>query len=271
MLFVDAPLARRLERAEGAVSARLIESRARLEPASGATWREINGAFAMFDSPGSPITQAFGLGMSGPTAEADVAAIEAFFTERDADTLHEVSPLAGVQTQAMLAERGYRPIELSNVLVRSLDDLHDTEPPQAALKVRIAEPRDEAAWVEAAVAGWAENDEIAPLIRGFCRVSFASTAVTAYLVEIDGAVVATASFGVHEGVALLAGASTTPAARNRGAQRALLVARLAEAKRRSCDVAMMATAPGSVSQRNAERNGFRVAYTRAKWRRGLPA
>ena len=30
-----------------------------------------------------------------------------------------------------------------------------------------------------------------------------------------------------------------------------------------CDLATAATLPGSVSQRNYERHGFRVAYTRA--------
>ena len=34
-----------------------------------------------------------------------------------------------------------------------------------------------------------------------------------------------------------------------------------------CDVALMAALPGSGSQRNAERNGFRIAYTRIKWTR----
>ena len=29
---------------------------------------------------------------------------------------------------------------------------------------------------------------------------------------------------------------------------------------------MMGAAPGSSSQRNAERHGFRIAYTRIKWR-----
>jgi hypothetical protein len=29
---------------------------------------------------------------------------------------------------------------------------------------------------------------------------------------------------------------------------------------------MMATEPGSPSQRNGERQGFRIAYTRMKWR-----
>jgi len=30
---------------------------------------------------------------------------------------------------------------------------------------------------------------------------------------------------------------------------------------------MMCAAPGSASQRNAERQGFRIAYTRTKWQR----
>ena len=70
---------------------------------------------------------------------------------------------------------------------------------------------------------------------------------------------------IHEGVALLAGASTIPSARNRGAQRALLEARLRHAASQGCDLAMMGASPGSTSQKNAERQGFRIAYTRIKW------
>jgi hypothetical protein len=33
-----------------------------------------------------------------------------------------------------------------------------------------------------------------------------------------------------------------------------------------CPLAMMVTEAGSQSQRNAERKGFRIAYTRTKWR-----
>jgi hypothetical protein len=33
-----------------------------------------------------------------------------------------------------------------------------------------------------------------------------------------------------------------------------------------CDLAMMVAEAASNSQRNAERKGFRIAYTRAKWR-----
>jgi hypothetical protein len=88
------------------------------------------------------------------------------------------------------------------------------------------------------------------------------------LAEIDGEIVATAGLGVHEGVAVFAGACTVPGARKQGAQGALMTARLAMAKELGCDVVMMAAEPGSSSQHNAERSGFRVAYTRTKWKKG---
>jgi hypothetical protein len=66
-------------------------------------------------------------------------------------------------------------------------------------------------------------------------------------------------------VALFGGACTVPEAREQGAQRALLEARMNMAVRERCDLAMMCALPGSASQRNAERQGFRIAYTRIKW------
>ena len=57
-------------------------------------------------------------------------------------------------------------------------------------------------------------------------------------------------------------------ARKQGAQLALLESRLLHAAERGCDLAMICAAPGSASQRNAERHGFRIAYTRTKWRLG---
>jgi hypothetical protein len=52
---------------------------------------------------------------------------------------------------------------------------------------------------------------------------------------------------------------------NQGAQRALLAARLQWAADHGARLAMMVAQPGSTSHRNAERQGFRVAYTRTKW------
>ena len=71
---------------------------------------------------------------------------------------------------------------------------------------------------------------------------------------------------LHKGVALLGGAATVPEFRRRGLQSALLQERMRFAAEHGCGLAMMVAEAGSNSQRNAERKGFRVAYTRLKWR-----
>jgi GNAT superfamily N-acetyltransferase len=264
--FVDRELARQLERAEGEASGSFADARARLDPRRGATRAEIGGALLAFDGPESPVTQGFALGLAGPVGEDDLATIEAFFASRGAPTNLEMCPLAGAELFATLAKRGYRPIELSNVLVRGLDDLSSLARP-SGLVVRAARDEEAERWTRTSAGGWSASPEEATAFEGFARLAFANKAMTSFFAERDGAPIATAAMGVFGGIALLAGASTLPSARGHGAQRSLLAARLDEAKRRGCTVAMMATAPGSISQQNAERNGFRVVYTRTKWQR----
>jgi GNAT superfamily N-acetyltransferase len=74
---------------------------------------------------------------------------------------------------------------------------------------------------------------------------------------------------LHDGVAWFGGAATVPELRRRGLQGALLRERMRYAAAHGCDLAMMVAQPGSNSQRNTERNGFRVAYTRIKWKLGI--
>ena len=57
-----------------------------------------------------------------------------------------------------------------------------------------------------------------------------------------------------------------PELRRRGLQTALLEERMRYAFHHGCDLAMMVAEVGSNSQRNAERKGFQIAYTRTKWR-----
>jgi N-acetylglutamate synthase-like GNAT family acetyltransferase len=86
---------------------------------------------------------------------------------------------------------------------------------------------------------------------------------TPYLAYRDGIVAGGASMRMSEGVAQLTGAATAPAHRRRGVQTALLSARLADAARAGCDVAVVTTQPGSKSQQNVQRRGFHLLYTRA--------
>ncbi len=67
---------------------------------------------------------------------------------------------------------------------------------------------------------------------------------------------------IRDGVALLFSASTRFQFRKRGVQTALITARLQAAAHAGCDLAMVLTTPGSASERNIQRAGFRVAYTK---------
>lgn len=263
MTFSDINLARRLERAEATASAKFIEARARTTPQSGAAWIEVAGAYAMFDGRNSPVTQTFGLGVFAEPAAADLDQIEAFFLQRGAPVCHEVSPLAGLELTATLVARGYRPIEFTSVLYRPVLGVQTAV--NSRITTRPVAAGEESLWSRLSAEGWGDNPELREFLLDLGIVIAAAEGSIAFLAELDGNPIATGALRCDGGVALFAGASTIPDARNQGAQLALLEARMSYAQGQGCDLAMMCAAPGSPSQRNAERQGFRIAYTRTKW------
>jgi hypothetical protein len=267
LLFSDLTLARRLERAEARTSADFVETRARLFPDSGACWIRVAGAYALYDGPASPVTQTFGLGMEQPLTADDLDRIEQFFRERGAPVYHEVSPLADPTVLALLNERGYQPFEFTSVLFRPLGpDVRLAAPHNERIRVRLVQPEEQDLWAQTGARGWSESRELADQLLDIMRVSGRRPAARAFLAELDGKAIAAGVLSICEGVAFLAGASTIPEARQQGAQLLLLESRLRAGAAAGCDLALMGALPGSASQRNAERHGFRIAYTRLKWR-----
>ncbi|MCE2901362.1 MAG: GNAT family N-acetyltransferase [Gemmatimonas sp.] len=264
-LLSDLALARRLERAEAHANAAFVEARATIDPAVGAGWCDVDGAWAMFDGVGSPLTQTFGLGLFSTPSATQLEAIEAFFSARGADVLHEVSPMADPALLGLLAERRYDVIEWSTVLAQPV---HRPLAREAAIIVRRTTADESDWWADIAAEGWGEQAAIVEFVRGLGRVSARATDTHCFVAFERDLPIATGALHVHDGVALFAGASTVPTARRRGAQRALLEARLQFAADAGCDLAMMVAQPGSTSQKNAQRAGFQVAYSRIKWQRG---
>lgn len=265
----DLDLARRLERVEGQANAAFVQARAAHQPESRAGCTEVAGAFVLFDGPESPLSQTFGLGLFGDVTGAHLDRIECFYSERGAPCDHEISPLAGPEMGAMLAERGYVPIEHASVLYQPLPAL-TTLPVSEAWTIRRALPEEAEAWAALAARGWSDLAEAEAFMRSIGRLVVEREGSLALFAERGGRPQATGALSLHDGVALFAGASTVPAARGQGAQTALLHSRLEMAAEAGCDLAAMVTLPGSASQRNAERAGFRVAYTRTKWRLNGP-
>jgi GNAT superfamily N-acetyltransferase len=257
MILSDLQLSKRLERAEAYACAKFAEAR-------GSEWIEVAGAYAVYDGGDSPVTQCIGLGIFEPLTAQVLDQVEQFFRERNAPVQLEISPLAGVPALDLLCARGYRPIEISSVLY---------QPVFAAApvgSVRITGADEAGLWSKIGARGWApEHPELQEFLLGFGAAMAARAGSTCFLAEIDGQPGAAGALSIHEAVALFAGSATLPEFRRRGLQAALLQARMHHAAEHGCDLAMMVAEAGSSSQRNAERQGFRIAYTRIKWK--LPA
>lgn len=265
MLFSDLFLSRRLERAEGYACAQFAAARRKLFPESGAEWIECGGAYAVFDGVDSPVTQTFGLGIFEELTPATLDIVEQFFFERRAPVNHEVCPFAGVAAVDLLCARNYRPIELSNVLFQEIStSTAQQRDPRIEVRVIV---RDEAhLWTDITARGWThEHPELLDFLLQIGTIATAREQSVCFLAEIDRRPGAAAALCIHDGVALFAGAATVVELRRRGLQTALLHERMRYALEHGCDLAMMAAEPGSESQRNAERRGFRIAYSRTKW------
>jgi hypothetical protein len=265
-VFSDLALSRRIERAEAQGNREFVEARARAFPESGAEWMEVAGAYAMYDGAESPLTQTFCLGLFQPITAAELDRIEEFFQQRAAPVLHEVSPLADPSALTLLNERGYRPVEFTSALFRPIQlDIRNATERNDNIRVRIVGPAEYDLWAQTAATGWSEFAELANVMLELCQVTTLRPSAPCFLAELDGRPIATGALSICEGVAVLAGASTIPEGRKQGAQLALLDSRLRHAAEQGCDIAAMGALPGSASQRNAERQGFRIAYTRMKW------
>lgn len=267
MLISDIELSRKLERTEGRANADFVETHSALQPDEHFEWTSVGGALAMYDGAGSPLTQTFGLGIFGSTTAEHLDELENFFTSRGAPVFHEVSPMADQALLGLLAERGYAPIELTAVMCQELDPggkQRESRNPEMTTRLISENEADE--WARVAAEGWAtEQPALFEFILSMGRITTRTKGGHPFLAELDGRPVAAAGFGIYDDVCILAGAATVPWARNKGAQNALLAARLNYAEQQGCRLAMMCALPGGQSQKNAQRNGFEIAYTRIKW------
>lgn len=271
MTHADHTLARRIEAAEAAGARAWAEGYKKLFPGNGVECLDVAGGCAVFAGPHSPVTQVLGAGMRGPVSGGELDRIEDFFFTRNSRVQVIVCPLSHPSLLEELAMRGYTVAEMENVLALPLDAKSIAPLPACEIQVRTVEPGEGRQWAEAVALGFIEEPEFVPagsnlkLDEAFIRLLMAGERAEGYFsfaTLLRGRVIGGGSLFIHEGVAMLNGASTLAAFRRRGAHSALHFARLAHALDAGCNLARVVTQPGSTSQRNAERRGFRVIYTR---------
>jgi GNAT superfamily N-acetyltransferase len=269
-LFCDTDLAERIERVEAELIARASEAAQRRREDAAGFVIPIAGGVASFAERDSPFNKVAGLGFSGVPSAAALDEIEGAFAACGAPVQIELAHLADPAIGALLTERSYGLVSFENVLGLALESEPERVMPPG-VEVRPAADDDFDAWLDVVVDGVAHPDtQGMPSHETFPRDAveraerdFAAAGVARYVALRDGVIAGGGSFRMAEGVAQLTGAATAPAHRGRGVQTALLSARLADAASAGCDIAVVTAQPASKSQRNVQRRGFDLLYTRA--------
>lgn len=210
---------------------------------------------AVHAGPNLPVNAAWHSGEEAVT-EADLAAFEAFCAAHgQAPTLHVLSN-AAPGLLPLLASRGYTLGTVLHVYVHALTRL----PAPPTLPVQQAAEAE--AWAALAARAFGPGSE------AIMRLNASLPGTHLLTAEVDGVPAAVAALSVRQGVAALYSTATHATARKRGAQAALLAARLHLAARLGADLASVFVTPGTASERNILRAGFGLVGTRLTFRHG---
>ncbi|HEY3617120.1 MAG TPA: GNAT family N-acetyltransferase [Candidatus Sulfotelmatobacter sp.] len=263
MQFVDKALARRLESAEEMPQVLYARTFQNTRPEIGAAEEEICGGHMIFAGLGSPIGRATGLGFDPPFTAEDLNRVEQFYRTHKAPSQVDLCPLHEPAVFEMFKERGYAIAELNNVLYRKLEIEEKFPPAMAGYEIRrgrLKEAEAAGAIVESAFF----PDGAPEAFRGLIAPFYQMEGALPFVASVEGRLVACGTGLVipEHRVFALCGAGTLAEFRGRGLQTALLRARMAAAVESGCEYAVVVTQGGTTSQRNAERLGFRVAYSK---------
>ena len=190
---------------------------------------------------------------------ADLDAIENFLARSGGRVSLDLCPLADPSLIEALSGRGYHATEFNNVLVKPLAGGDIVFTP----RVRRAIAGEGDLWAHTVGRGFFEQAELTTAEMDVGRAIFAMPEALCYLATGEsGHPAGGAAAAVRDGLAILFADSTIEPYRRQGLHRELIAARLNEALARGCDLATASTSPGSISQRNYERMGFQVVYTK---------
>ena len=263
-IFADIKLARRLEAGEVFTMHAYVASTHKNCPDNKEiVLKDVAGGVMLYAIAGSPANHAVGMGMRKPVTKRDIARAERFYFSRNAPVEISVCPITELNFAQMLGARGYRITEYVNVLYRNMQDWKPVLKQSKGLKVSKNRPEDAEIATNLIADGFTDH-KLPPAVRATMVEFQRLKGALCYMAYVGGKPVASSSGLICPKLklAMLYGSSTLPKFRNRRAQSVMIEARLKEARAAGCELATISTFPGTTSQHNAERIGFRVAYTK---------
>ncbi|RYZ07595.1 MAG: GNAT family N-acetyltransferase [Myxococcales bacterium] len=260
--------ARQLEWAHAATCGAVAAAMAVRHPTSAAAHYESAAGMAIFAGSGSPLTQGMAMGLRGPVTATQLDSLEAQLCHSPGDARQlEVTAFSDPSLLRLLAERGYRVTEWQLVWTRAVPQEPAAAPP-TGLMVRRMRPGEEELYCRVALAGALETEDVPTAAIELVLPTTYAEGHEMYLAWLDDEAIGAATVCFADGVAFVMGSGVRPAFRGRGAQGALIRARLSRARELGYSRACSNTQPGTASRRNLERHGFSVAYPKLVLRAG---
>lgn len=263
-LFIDKDLAYKLESDVVEGNRQLIEAWNHSNAKTKAKELEIGNVLAVYGSSDCPINETVGLGITSPVDESTLNQIEDFYRDNNHPSVIRVCPLADPSLIELTKKKGYT---LNSFSYRWFLDLEEWKSFFKELdpRVKIAKNNEKMEWARTVASGFEDIDEVSEEYNLDLEEAFfsmrSSIPVLAYENNIVGA---GGILTLNDQVAALFSTSTRHSFRKKGLQTALIDWRLRYAKDIGAKVATIETEPGSDSQRNVERMGFRLAYVTAE-------
>ncbi|MBC7920610.1 MAG: hypothetical protein H7Z75_05910, partial [Ferruginibacter sp.] len=216
-------LSHRIENLEALNNLRFVEAVNRISPDTRAVCQRIGGGVALYAGVDSPMTQIFGFGMNGKVREGELAQLEAFYRAYRAPVHVEVCDWADEDLPVLLADHGYRPLERTLVLTRSL-----TKDFSYGINNRVQRvpPADAEAFARIVAQGFAESDAVPQIFVDLFRAFYLTEGTACFVAFQNDDPAGGGCITVHHRVAMLFAASVLPAHRNQGIQSDLIKARL---------------------------------------------
>jgi GNAT superfamily N-acetyltransferase len=267
--FLTAADARRMEAAEEYGALRYAQAVQVLNPEWNSTWEEFHGGHIVFVARRSMVGRAHGLGFAGPITPQDIEYIEKFYFDREYHAQVDVCPYAHPSLFESLNQRRFQVAEFNQTLARWIQPQeqfesleHFAKPSIEGLEIRAVRSGEAPAWSR--MLAHVFMGEHAPQFEKFFE-PWASGAHPLTLAAFANGKMIAGCGGLivpEHKMAGFFGAATLPEYRRRGLQSAFMQERLRITQQAGCDLAVTLTMPGTTSQRNVERAGFRTAYTK---------
>ena len=260
MTGIDLEFAKRIERAEREGLRDALAHGREAFPDRGIAIARVADATIGYAGVDSAFSVATGIGIDATVCDADIEEIVEFFHSRGCAARVITAPIAGEQVARKLAHRGFEIDAYEDALAADLTQVNGLR------DARIDICSEPIAWANHSAVAFTDDAVPTEALYFVSTIIASHPNVCALALREHGEIQTTGCVAVDsDNVAVLFGTATSPAARGRGFQSAMIADRIARAVEGGATLARATAKIGSVSERNFRRLGFSVLYTRTVW------